>query len=287
MSGGNSLINFGDLSKPVTTLIEKISDAVGGIARPGQIISVAKAEAKAEIIRAEARIEISDLERRAMERMFREEAQKQENIENITAKALPLLKEDAKPDQIEKDWLTYLFDRARLFSDDEMQMLWAKILADEANTQNSFSRRTIEIVASMDKRDARLFTKFCSFCWDIPSKIPVIFSEDNRQVYADQGIHFSLLEHLDAIGLLRHSPNANFLLTEQSTTIDASYFGERVKIANPGSQPLEVGEAMFTRAGSELATICVAEKNEAYFEHVLAVWGARGFPAITGDSTIP
>ncbi len=50
----NSLINFGGLSKPATVLIEKISAAVGGIFKPYQIVRVAKAEAAAERIRAEA-----------------------------------------------------------------------------------------------------------------------------------------------------------------------------------------------------------------------------------------
>ncbi len=40
----NSIINLGELSKPATVLIEKISDAVGGIFKPYQIIRAAKAE---------------------------------------------------------------------------------------------------------------------------------------------------------------------------------------------------------------------------------------------------
>ncbi len=37
MTEGTSLVNIGELSKPATVLIEKISDAVGGIAKPWQI----------------------------------------------------------------------------------------------------------------------------------------------------------------------------------------------------------------------------------------------------------
>ena len=62
-----SLVNVKDLagiSKPATALFNKVSNAVGGIAKPWQIERVAKAEAKAEIIRAEARIEISEMEER-------------------------------------------------------------------------------------------------------------------------------------------------------------------------------------------------------------------------------
>lgn len=62
MSGGGSLINLGELSKPATVLIEKVSDAVGGIAKPWQIKRVANAEAEAAKIKAIAQLEITDLE---------------------------------------------------------------------------------------------------------------------------------------------------------------------------------------------------------------------------------
>src|SRR6266404_7221171 len=97
----SSLINLGELSKPATVLVEKISDAVGGIFKPYQIVRAAKAEAQADRVRAEGQIEISDLQRRAFHRFLNEEAKKQENIEDITAKALPQIEENAKPDEIE------------------------------------------------------------------------------------------------------------------------------------------------------------------------------------------
>jgi len=46
------LAKLGDLTKPATVLIEKISDAVGGIFKPHQLVRVAKAEAEVERIRA-------------------------------------------------------------------------------------------------------------------------------------------------------------------------------------------------------------------------------------------
>jgi len=42
MTNGNPLINLGELSKPATELIKRVSDAVGGIFKPYQIIRVAK-----------------------------------------------------------------------------------------------------------------------------------------------------------------------------------------------------------------------------------------------------
>src|SRR5687767_7242012 len=97
MAEGTSLVNLGDLSKPATVLVEKISEAVGGVFRPYQIRRIAQAEADAERIKALAQVEISDLQHRALKRFIAEEAKKQDNIEGITAKALPQVRRDADP----------------------------------------------------------------------------------------------------------------------------------------------------------------------------------------------
>jgi hypothetical protein len=49
MSDSGSIVNIGDLTKPATVLIEMISDAIGGVARPWQILRVARAEAEAQV----------------------------------------------------------------------------------------------------------------------------------------------------------------------------------------------------------------------------------------------
>ena len=73
----NSLVNLGELSKPATVLIEKISDAVGTLYEPVHIVKVAEGEVKAAKIKAESEIEITDLQRRAERRRFEEDARHQ------------------------------------------------------------------------------------------------------------------------------------------------------------------------------------------------------------------
>ncbi len=123
------MVDVGTLTKPATVLIERISDAVGGIAEPYQIVRVAKAEAKAERIRAESEIEIADLRFRALNRFAAEETGKQLNMENIVRKALPRLTDDAEPEKMGVDWITNFFEKARIVSDEEMQELWSRVLA--------------------------------------------------------------------------------------------------------------------------------------------------------------
>ena len=108
---------------------------------PYQIKRIAKAEAEASIIKAQAEIEITDLHRRAMHRFIEEEATRQQNIEDITSKALPQLTNEANPDSMEDDWITNFFDKCRIISDKEMQNLWSRVLAGEANSPGSYSKK--------------------------------------------------------------------------------------------------------------------------------------------------
>ena len=150
----NSLINFGDLSKPANTLIKKISNAVGILYEPRHIRKVAEAKANAALTEAKSEIEITDLHKRAAHRWIDEEAQRQKNMEGITAKALPQLNENAKPDSVENDWIVNFFDKCRIVSDNEMQDLWSRVLAGEANAPGTYSKRTVNFLSALDKTDA-------------------------------------------------------------------------------------------------------------------------------------
>ncbi len=271
-----SLINLGDLAKPATTLIEKVSDAIGGIARPGQIVRLAKAENKADIARAEARIQISEMEERALQRMVREEGKKQENIENITAKAVPHLKEGATPEKIEDDWIVNLFDKARLVSDGEMQQIWAHLLAEEANRPGRFSKRTIDIVASLDRRDADLFTALASTVWEIGSEPVALVFDANSVTRSASNLTFSEYQHLSSLGLIITKTSGYVFSFSQfpgMNHIDISYFGRRLILNKPENvDSFQAGKVLLTEAGKQLFRISGATPAREFYEDCLARW---------------
>ena len=146
---GANITLAGDWSKPVNTLIEKISNALGGHFEPHYIRKVAQAQADAAKIEAAAGIEVTDLRQRALRRHLAEEAKRQQNMEAIFAKAVPGIAGDAKTQDVEDDWLTNFFDKCRTVSDEDMQTLWSKLLAGEANHPGSFSKRTVNFLAAL------------------------------------------------------------------------------------------------------------------------------------------
>jgi hypothetical protein len=282
MEGSNSLVNFGELSKPADTLIKKISDALGGAFKPWQIRRVAEAEADAEIIRAKANIKITDLQHRAVERFFYEEAKKQDNIENISSKALPLLNSDSKPEQVEDDWITNFFDKCRLISDDKMQTIWSKILAGESNSPGNYSKKTIDILASMDKSDAELFTKLAGFCFFIDgSVIPLIYDNENK-IYVNNGIQFSTLTHLESIGLIRFDSLGGFTLSEMGQKICIYYLGKKlwIEMNETENNKLRIGQVMLTRFGEQLISICASNPVEGFIDFVKEKWQSFGIKVL-------
>lgn len=271
--GTNSLINLGNLSKPADTLINKVSDAVGGLFAPYQVKRMAKAEAEAAMIKAQSKTEITDLHRRAVHRWIEEEAQRQKNMEDITAKALPQLDEKATPDSVEDDWLVNFFDKSRIVSDNEMQELWSRVLAGEANTPGTYSKRTVNFISDLDKADAELFAKLCGFGWMIGYVVPLVF-EVEAEIYNKNGINFNSLSHLESIGLVQLNSITGFGWRNLPKKFAVLYYSKPLTLEMPGEtdNTLEIGKVLLTKIGQELAPICGSRPVEGFRDYVMDKW---------------
>ena len=244
-NSSNSLINLGNLSKPADTLIKKVSNAVGGLFAPYQVKRMAKAKAEAAMIKEQSEIEITGLHRRAVHRWIEEEAQRQKNMEDITAKALPQLDEKAAPDSVENDWLVNFFDKSRIVSDNEMQELWSRVLAGEANTPGTYSKRTVNFLSDLDKGDAELFAKLCGFGWTIGDVVPLVFDSE-AEIYNKHGVNFSTLIHLESIGLIQFNNLSGFAKRGLPKTCSVFYYGKWLTLEMPkdADNTLEIGKTL-------------------------------------------
>lgn len=268
-----SLVNLGKLSKPADTLIKKVSSAVGGIFEPWQIKRVAKATAEANLIKAKSEIEITDLHRRAMHRFVEEEASRQENMEKITEKALPFLIEDSDPSAMEDDWVTNFFDKSRIISDEEMQGIWANVLAGEANAPGTYSKRTVNFLGDLDKKDAELFQSLCRFGWVIGNFSPLIFDTE-APIYNENGVNFETLTHLDSIGLIRFESLSGFERTCLPKKIKVLYCGKPLVLTMEREEgnTLPIGKVLLTNVGLELVNVCTVTVVEGFEDFVRGHW---------------
>ena len=268
-----SVADVAGISAPASTLIKKVSNAVGGVFAPYQITRVAKAEAKASLIRARTEIEITELHRRAVHRLVEEEARRQKNIEDITDQALSQLRDDSNPEAMEDDWIANFFDKSRIVSDQEMQNLWSHLLAGEANSPGRYSKRTVNTLSDLDKKDAILFAKLCGFGWVVRDVIPLVF-DNAASIYNEQGINFVSLNHLDSIGLIHFGGGTEFQELNFPKKIDVSYYGRSMILEFPKdiNNDLRTGSVRLTQVGRELAPICGSRPVDGFFEYVMEIW---------------
>jgi hypothetical protein len=260
----NSIVNLSELSKPADTLIKKIK-------------RIAKAEAEAAILKTETDIRITDLHQRAMHRFIEEEAKFQQNMEEITAKALPLLTKASNPDAMEDDWITNFFDKCRIVSDAEMQALWSRVLVGEANNPGSFSNRTINLISDMDMSDASLFAKFCGFVWQLESPddhVPIIFLRGHGMEFELLEMNRPILRHLETIGLVKVDTMAGFHRDyPEDKKFTAHYYGRPLQLSfKDGPQFLPLGDVDLTKAGRELLPICGGSPVTGFWDLVLKIW---------------
>lgn len=277
MPPDNSIINFGDVSKPVTVLIEKISAAIGVLYEPTRVTRLARAEAEAEKIKTLARSELTDIEQRAIDRFVHQETRKQANIESITAQAAASLPADAQVENLDEDWVAHFFKQCDTVSDQEMQSLWSRLLTGEATKPGTFSKRTVDLVSNIDKKDAELFTSFCQFVWMMGEPTPLIYSV-NDEVYGNQGITFAALKHLDSIGLISFESISGYSIKSLPKYAHFFYYGRPtlIEFSADTDNQIEIGHVLLTSAGRELTPICGSHRNEDFYQRVIRQWFDRG-----------
>lgn len=271
-----SLINvdLSGLSEPGAKLIEKVSDAIGVLYEPRRIKKKAEAEAEAKKITLLSDIELNDIEQRGLQRMIKQQARKQENIEDITMQAAKQMKEEDNISEIEDDWLVHFFKECENISDKEMQYIWAQILSGEAKKKGMYSKRTINLLSSLDKTDADLITTLGQFIWQAKEPIPVLIDLEIDCI-KNSGLTFSKLIHLDSIGII--TVGTGYSLNFNGTRGQIFYFDKTInfdfsKTQNPHTNSVQIGQALLTSTGMELIKICGAKPNYEFFEHCISHW---------------
>jgi len=153
------------------------------------------------------------------------------------------------------DWFVRFYEAVGNISNEEMQDLWAKILAGELNEPFSFSLRTIDVLKNLGKKDAELFEKICSHS---------IHSGNNNFIpnyheYLEYcGIQYLDIMKLSEQGLLYNDP---FLVLPISTSKKSQIIclnnelGIMQEITDDTVKKFEIKQFPFTTVGSEIAAL--------------------------------
>ncbi len=274
-----TLIKFSN-SRVAEKLIDKIAQIQEIRYEPTRIVRAAHAEAEADKIKALGKIGINELERRALERMVREEGRYQHNMEAITSKAVLKLKESARPEEIDDDWLVDFFEKSRTVGDETMQDLWAKLLSEEANSPNTFSRQVVSIVSTLGKAQAQMFETLCNYSWTWTSTTPLypFIFDLSDEIYRFRFMTLNDISELESLGLVRLDLAARFQLPAGDGTW-VRYQGRGFKILAKDSQvkAFPHGHVNFTNAGRLLARVSQVHPIDGFVDYVEKKLGELGF----------
>lgn len=161
-----------------------------------------------------------------------------------------------------------------------MQKLWSRVLAGEANTPGVFAKKTVNLLADLDKADAELFTKLCGFAWQIGGIVPFVF-DVNNELYNRNGITFASLIHLESLGFIQFNNLTGFQALKLPKIRNILYYGRPIILTFPLEQDntLQLGKVYLTRAGEQLAPVCGSTPVEEFFDYVYDRWA--------GESLVP
>lgn len=302
------------LAKPVQKLVETVASGIGKVYEPTHIRRMAKAKADeiqiisdsinkniALPVRYEAgeicinAEDANELARRAQNRALYQEMKKQQNIESVIGKAYDQLanEEVASEKPVDPDWVNEFFDNVANVSNDNMQMIWAKLLAGEVLNPGSFSLRTLATLKNLSQNEATLFSQITPYIlgniMQHNANIVSYFLFSDFDLLNRNHIQYSNILLLSDAGLFNIPGNTmiNFhMKPEQSTLIIGS--NKSIRIENKSSQEVSLCYSAFplTEAGTQLLPIAsqfCTLKIEHYVDDCLEYLQYRGFGTMHRD----
>lgn len=286
------------LSQPMTKLVEFVSAGIGTLYRPIAIrgeaearafeikaIAKAEAEAKAESKAIEVNASLNriqtiaqsnpELAERARQRLLAREIEGQQNIEAIAEYASAALPNSVSSEPVGQDWRRKFFVDAENVCEQDMQLLWGKVLAGELASPGTFGLRTLDTLKQLSRREAELFRKACGLAMaDGWIALP---SSDINTALAAFGLTFGDILTLRDAGLILHGDHLhkNFTPPQPVTEPEKikavlSNNGVLIELSGAALAQLQLPALIFTQAGREMQRLIDPEENTEYLKAVAA-----------------
>lgn len=146
------------------------------------------------------------------------------NQNDVIQKAAQMLTGEDHAKEIDDSWITNYMDKIRLVSDQDFQLLWAKILAGEVEHPGTFSLRTLEKLQNLNKKEAEIFQKAARLCVQAGQR-NFLFANDD--LLKRHGLDFSDLIILEECGLM-NIQTLNLTLYANDAARESSLFNKNI-----------------------------------------------------------
>lgn len=189
--------------------------------------------------------------------VFQREQRKASNVVSIVQKAADqFVPGEQVPEECpSEDWLNRFFDYAESISEEDMQDIWAKLLAGEIKQPKSFSKRTLDVIRNLSSEEAQLMNKYSGRVFG--NNLPIMKNDDN----------LNDLTKLDDSGLLNINPlSYKYSLKEHQKTILCADKHHLVEIYANSSTQLYYDICVLTEAGREIIQLIDPDLDLSFIE---------------------
>ena len=193
------------------------------------------------------------------------------NTVNFAAEELNETVEFSK-EPIDFDWLMRFFDAVGNISNENLQQVWAKVLAGETKSPGSVSLRTFDILRNMSQNEAQTFNELCKYilisgdCYFIHTngfREPDSTNEKSRNIISEKGLFYSThIIPLIECGLMSidNSLATNFI-TDKVLTVFNQELAIFIIAPNDKDVTMNVDAYFLTKCGMELFNVAIQDKN--------------------------
>lgn len=243
--------------KVISDVVKNFCNVIGKIIEPHGLDKAILNGNESIIEEISKNSQLDPLYRAAIINNYKQIIREYKNCEEVIDKAKSFLSLEAEPEKVDDDWFTFFFDKVKLISNENVQEMWAKILAGEVNQPGKFSKSLIHSLSVIDNSQAKVFCNISRYCMHEKNSEnihPIIFIASNVDTYKALGIDFESLVELENLGLLQCNFEKEFIFTGRKYLV----YGNRV-IEIYGTQKskkkIKVGNVLFTRNGLALYEI--------------------------------
>ena len=240
--------NLSEVAKNAMAIIDRILEPRG--------INLAIQEGHKKIIETYiGRPDVGENDKIAFLAGYKRLIKEYKNCKKVENMAILQISENARPEDVEEDWSTFFFDKVRLVSDEAVQSMWAKILANEVDRPGSYSKSLLHTLSIMGTGQAALFCNISRFCmYDYKNEEiihPFIFIATNVDTYNKSKINSSGLVELEQLGLIQCDFKDEFVFLNKKIL---RYGNKVIEIyGDPNNEnKINAGNVRFTQNGLTL-----------------------------------
>lgn len=186
--------------------------------------------------------------------------------------------------KVDDDWLVYFMNQCRNVSNDQIKIMFGKLLSDECKSSGLVEKSLIHALSIMSAEEAKAFaclSKLLFNCRTEYGEETIIIIANTMDILNEIGITYEHLVSLSRLGLIEAKakyPEQYALVfgTEEKVDIELEYHNEKLIISClNGSFPY--GMVLLTQNGITLMKALQPQKLDGYMEKVKKIYGGTKY----------